>query len=204
MEVTLQNLGKKFSRHWIFRAVNLNIPSGSRWAIVGPNGSGKSTLLQIMSGARVPSEGQVTFQLDKLNLPNERSFQRISIAAPYIELIEELTLKEMFAFHRKFKPFNKDLDYQGFLELLNYPFKSDQVLKFYSSGMKQRIKLGLAIMSESDLVLLDEPCSNLDAQGKKWYQNLVDLYIGNRTLCVASNDPFEYQGFENEFSLDQS
>ena len=77
-------------------------------------------------------------------------------------------------------------------------------IQFYSSGMKQRVKLALAILSESEMVILDEPTSNLDREGKDWYQQMIKSNIGKRTLVIASNDPEEYQMVDREVSVDQS
>ena len=204
MEVKLQKLGKKFSRRWVFQNLNAIVPSGGKCAIVGYNGSGKSTLLQIISGARVASTGSVHYQMDKLEVPMDRAFKLISIAAPYIDIVEELTLKEFFEFHSKFKKMQMAIQYEEFKEVLAYSFRDDQLLKSFSSGMKQRVKLAISILSDSSLVLLDEPCSNLDEQGRRWYRDLIEQFLGASTLVIASNDPFEYEMTEQKISLDSS
>ena len=201
MEVRFQKLGKKFTRRWVFQNLSAVIPSGSKCAIVGYNGSGKSTLLQIISGARVASTGKVRFHMNTKEVPLDKAFKYISIAAPYIDIVEELTLKEFFEFHAKFKKMQMRMQYHEFKEILAYSFRDDQMLKSFSSGMKQRIKLAITILSESSLVLLDEPCSNLDKQGREWYRELIQKYIDSRTLIIASNDPFEYEMTHQKISL---
>lgn len=201
MEVRLQNLGKKFLRRWVFQNLDEIIPSGSKCAIIGYNGSGKSTLLQIISGARVASAGAVLFQEDGIQVPLDKLYQKISIAAPYVDLVEEFTLQEFFHFHSKFKKMQDGLGYTKFKDVLSYSFRDDQPLKSFSSGMKQRVKLAISILSETSMILLDEPCSNLDQQGRKWYQQLVEKYLAERTLLIASNDPFEYEMTHQSISL---
>ena len=204
MEVRLQNLGKKFSSRWVFRDLNEKIPSGGKCALVGFNGSGKSTLLQIISGARVPTKGSVSYFRNGLSVPFDQVFKYMSFAAPYSDLIEELTLPEFYRFHGRFKAMLQGIDYPAFKEILAYSFRDDQALKSFSSGMKQRIKLAVAFLSENALILLDEPCSNLDSQGRAWYRHLIDQYAGNRTLVIASNDPYEYEMADQDISLDPS
>lgn len=202
MEVTLQKLGKKFSRRWVFQGLTERIPTGGKCALIGYNGSGKSTLLQIISGARVPTSGSVRYRLRGKEVPLDRVFREMGIAAPYIDLVEELTLPEFFRFHGKFREMLNGIDYRSFKEALQYSFRDDQALKSFSSGMKQRVKLAITFLSNNTLVLLDEPCSNLDAQGRNWYRFLVDEYLGSRTLIIASNDSFEYEMADQKISLD--
>lgn len=201
MEVRLQKLGKKFTRHWIFRNLDDTIQSGEKIAIVGPNGSGKSTLLQIISGAQPYTEGKIEYHLNGFKIDSDAVFQYLSFAAPYSQNIEELNLRELFKFHSGFKKMT--VSFTSFLELLQYPFKPDQLIRYYSSGMKQRIKLALALLAENELVLLDEPTSNLDQSGKDWYQEIISKNMDNRTLIIASNEPFEYQITERQIVISQ-
>ena len=149
MEVKLQNLGKKFSGRWVFRDLNEKIPSGCKCALVGFNGSGKSTLLQIISGARVPTKGSVSYFRNGKKEPLDQAFKYMSFAAPYSDLVEELTLPEFYHFHGKFKSMLDGIDYPAFKDILEYSFRDDQALKSFSSGMKQRIKLAMAFLSET-------------------------------------------------------
>lgn len=193
----LQNLGKRFNRHWIFRHVNVAFQSGNAYAITGPNGSGKSTLLQVLAGAMQHSEG--SFELGNGNpatntIPPENYYNHISIAAPYLELIEELTLKEFLEFHFKFKPVLPGHTIPSIIDNIGLNDAGAKQIRYYSSGMKQRVKLAQAIFSNTALVLLDEPTTNLDVTGIELYQKLVQDYCQNRLLIVCSND-------ENEISF---
>ena len=190
MEVRLQKLGKRYSRHWIFRNLQFTIRSGEKVAITGPNGSGKSTLIQIMMGAQPMTEGKVSYHLNNKEIEGGEVFRHLTFAAPYTQLVEELNLQEMYRFQRQFK--SMPIEFDEFLQQLSYPFKRDQQIKFFSSGMKQRVKLAFAVLSDSKCVLLDEPTSNLDREGKDWYQILLAENIGDRSLIIASNEPEEY------------
>src|SRR5690242_19803717 len=111
MKISLINAGKRFNRDWIFRNFNYGFTAGTAYAITGPNGSGKSTLLQIIGGAMIMSEGSAKYEVGKpqSSTGNEvhvdKAFQYISIAAPYLELIEDMTVTEFLEFHAQFKPF---------------------------------------------------------------------------------------------------
>lgn len=192
MKISLTNAGKRFNRDWIFRNLACEFNPGKAYAITGPNGSGKSTLLQIISGSMVVSEGQVNYEM-----PEEQVYRHISITAPYLEVIEEMTAKEFLHFHAQFKPFLPSLSVTAILEKVGLSNAANKQIRYYSSGMKQRIKLAQSIFSDVSCVLLDEPCTNLDAEGIALYQGLIKDYCGGRLVIVSSNDEQEY-GFCNE------
>lgn len=199
MNLQLQNLGKRFNRHWIFRKINFTFQSGNAYAITGANGSGKSTLLQIIAGAMQHSEGSCALVNGQSTLVNtslkpEDYYRHISIAAPYLELVEELTLKEFLAFHFQFKPILPGHTITSIIEYVSLTDASDKQIRYYSSGMKQRVKLAQAIFSNTSVVLLDEPTTNLDVTGIALYLDLVQQFCKNRLLIVCSND-------ENEISF---
>lgn len=192
MTIELSAIGRRFNRDWIFRNIDFRFESGNSYAVLGPNGSGKSTLLSVISGALTPSEGTIQYQQNgKLILP-DNFYRHISFSAPYLDLIEEFTLAEMLKFHTQFKPLRADFTLQKVTDLLNLPSIAHKEIRNYSSGMKQRLKLALALLTDSEIVLLDEPTSNLDEQGVAWYQSLIEQFGGKRIIIVGSNQPHEY------------
>lgn len=186
MRLELQNIGKRFNRDWIFRGVNLLLESGDKVCLVGANGSGKSTLMRVMCGYMDINEGELLITLGKTQIPLDQFYKHISIAAPYLDLPEDLTLEEAFAFHQKFKPFSSGIDVNTIIDLLKIDHRN-KAISLYSSGMKQRVKLAFAILSEVPLVFLDEPCTNLDGQGIKWYLDLVEKHGSEKIIVVCSN-----------------
>lgn len=193
MQITLTNIGKRYNYEWIFRKVNYEFTSDNNYVILGGNGSGKSTLLQVITGNIMQSEGEVNYTISDSKIENETIFKHLSFAAPYLELFEEFTLAESIEFQAKFKPFYKELDTKKIIELTQLEKAKDKQLKQYSSGMKQRVKLALAILSDTPLLLLDEPTSNLDKKAIDWYQNLINNYSQNRLIFVCSNQQeYEY------------
>ncbi|GAA0893266.1 hypothetical protein GCM10009122_29450 [Fulvivirga kasyanovii] len=200
MEVSLQNLAKRYNKEWIFKDLNYELKAGESYALVGSNGSGKSTLLQIISGYHLPSAGHITYINQGKQVPPEEVFQYISIATPYMELIEEFTLKEHLDFHFKFRKIREGYTIDRVMESCLLSNARDKYIKNFSSGMKQRLKLALSFYTQSELVLLDEPTSNLDNQGTKWYQERVrELKKTNATILIASNQDYEYEEFCTEY-----
>jgi ABC-type multidrug transport system ATPase subunit len=118
-----------------------------------------------------------------------------------MELIEEYTLEEFLTFHFSFKPALRGLSPLEVARLIQLEHAFKKPIKYYSSGMKQRVRLGQAIFADSQLVLLDEPCSNLDKTGIELYQSLVENYCADRMVVVASNDPAEYYFCKEVFSM---
>lgn len=193
-KISLEDVGKRFRYEWIFRNLSMTFESGKTYALLGSNGSGKSTLMKILSGHLSPSAGKISFYLSEKKQDEDNIYKHISYAAPYIELIEELTLTEMIQFHTKFKPLNNNLKTNDLIEILAFEKSRNKEIRYFSSGMKQRLKLALAICSDSPILLLDEPTTNLDAQGVAWYRQLISRFTegSHRLTIVASNIEHDY------------
>ena len=192
MDVKLNNIGRRFNREWIFEGVDYTFESGSSYAILGHNGSGKSTLLQVIAGSLTPSSGTIAYLQGDKPVDIDNIYQSVSIAAPYLELIEEFNLSELLDFHFRFKRPLNQLTTKQIIALLGLERSASKPLKYFSSGMKQRTKLAIALCSDTSLTLLDEPASNLDLAGIAWYKEMIDQFGRNRTLIVCSNQDFEY------------
>ena len=221
MTISLSDAGKRFNRDWVFRHFNYTFNTGNSYAIVGPNGSGKSTLLQAIGGAIGLSEGKLMVSSESVRpetagVSEELSgvrrqssvvrpeteeadniYKHLSIAAPYLEAIEEMTVTEFLQFHQTFKPLLPVLSIQEIISVVGLENASAKQLRYYSSGMKQRVKLAQAVFSDVPVILLDEPCTNLDSSGIALYQQLIDTYCKDRLVIVSSNDEAEY-GFCKE------
>ena len=197
MLITAIGLGKRFQRDWIFRDLTRAFRPGSATAVLGPNGAGKSTLLNTISGQLLPTEGVITYALAGRPVAVEELPQFLAYAAPYLELLEELTLLELLRFHTQFKPLRPGVSLNALIELMYLEKARHQVVREFSSGMKQRLKLALALYADAPLLLLDEPTTNLDATGAAWFQEHVQATRAGRTLLLSSNVPAEY-GFCDE------
>ena len=192
MKVSLTDAGKRFNRDWIFRHFTYTFEKGNSYAIIGPNGSGKSTLLQVLSGSMQLSEGGGQWVVGDGPLANEEVYKLVSICAPYLEVVEEMSLKEFLEFHHHFKPFLPSFSIENIISIIGLQEAINKQIRFYSSGMKQRVKLAQAIFSDTPFLLLDEPCTNLDSTGIELHHRLIDQYCTSRLVIVSSNDEIEY------------
>lgn len=193
MRLDAQNLGRRYGRQWIFRQLSHVFQPGTATAILGPNGAGKSTLLSILAGQLLPTEGSVTYSLADKNLSVSEIPKYLAYCAPYLELPEDFTLLELLAFHTRLKPLRPGLSAAGLVDLMYLQKARHQPVRTFSSGMKQRLKLGLALYAAAPLLLLDEPTTNLDAQGAAWYlEHVTRVRDAGRLVVVSSNVPAEY------------
>lgn len=197
MQISLAQACKRFNKEWIFKNLSFQFEAGKHYALVGNNGSGKSTLLQIIAGYSGLTKGSIHWSpFDAVNI-----YEQISFAAPYLELVEEFTATEQFEFQAQFKPIQKDLSTEKILELIGLKNAAHKQIRYYSSGMKQRLKLALAIFSDCPILLLDEPCSNLDKEGYALYDTLIKEYAMHKLIIVGSNDPAEYHFCKAQVNL---
>lgn len=203
MQINLTNAGKRFNREWIFRHVDFNFLPGNSYAITGSNGSGKSTLLQVIAGAIMQSEGAIVFNSgeNKKIIAEHLAYKEISIAAPYLELIEEFSATEFLEFHSRFKSLTKSIP--EILDEVGLTSAAHKQIRYYSSGMKQRLKLGQAFFSNTSALLLDEPTTNLDAVGIKLYQQLISNCSREKLIIVSSNDKLEYDFCNEVVAIEQ-
>ena len=197
MQISLQQASKRFNKEWIFRNLDYTFELGQHYALIGNNGSGKSTLLQIIAGYSSLTKGTIHWS------DNDHStiFQQISFAAPYLELVEEFTTMEQFDFHATFKTLQSSISVNDIIERIGLKDAAHKQIRYFSSGMKQRLKLALAILSDTPLLLLDEPCSNLDKEGYTLYAELIQQFAQHKLIIVGSNDPQEYAFCNQQVNL---
>lgn len=192
MKILLTDAGKRFNRDWIFRHLTTEFISGSSYAIIGPNGSGKSTLLQVISGSMQQNEGQCQWWNNEKEILHDEVYSSVSICAPYLEVVEEMTLIEFLSFHQKFKPLINNIGINDIIKIIGLEKAKEKQIRYFSSGMKQRVKLAQCIFTDTPIVLLDEPCTNLDLAGIDLYHSLIKQHCANRLVVVSSNDEVEY------------
>lgn len=198
ISITAVNAGKKFGREWIFKNVDLEINQGEKVVILGLNGSGKSTLLQALTGYLSLNKGHVHFLENQQKIEDDKQYQLISLASPYLELVEDFTLKEQIEHASIYKPFLKYLTINQVIELSGLSAHKNKYIKLFSSGMKQRLKLTLAILADTPILFLDEPTTNLDATVINWYKNMIADYAKDKTIIVCSNSIKEEYEFCNK------
>jgi ABC-type multidrug transport system ATPase subunit len=192
MKISLENISKRFQKHRIFKDISYSFTTPGSYAILGANGSGKSTLLRIIAGMQNPSAGKVLYGNDNGTIEIDKIFSHISFTAPGQEIVEELTLHEFLTFHFSFKKTLKGLSVVEIIKIIGLEAFTNKPIGDYSSGMKQRVKLAQAIFADTPILLLDEPCTNLDQQGIEQYTSWIEKYTKDRLVIVASNDVREY------------
>ncbi len=193
MNVSAKNIYKRYTGKYIINDFSFNFFSGKNYGLQGPNGSGKSTLVQILSGYLSPSKGELTFTDSNGNkIDRDQIYRSIAIAAPYSEMDVELTPSEIFDHVKLFKNYTVK-NTKELLSIIKLEGNDHKAIKNFSSGMTQRLALGLALLSDAKLVLLDEPTSFLDADSKSLFTELVKQYCIDKTLIIVSNDPYDFQ-----------
>lgn len=201
MKICLETIGKRYQRYWVFRGIDYEFAKGSRTAILGQNGSGKSTLLRIIAGMQPPTTGKINWNNGEKMIEQALLFSSLSFCAPGMELPEELTLEEALEFHFSFKQPLQGLSIRTIIEKMGLERAAKKPISDYSSGMKQRVKLAQAIFSDTPLLLLDEPCTNLDEPGVAQYLEWMGQCGQGRTVIVASNDGREYSFCDKELVM---
>lgn len=188
-------IGKNYQGLWLFHSWNAVLEPGQGLALTGANGSGKSTLLQCLGGLIRPDTGFIRWGGSQDQIP------ACSLASPYLEIPTEYTLTELVKFHFSINPLRPGAD--PFFELRQCHLETSSILllKHYSSGMIQKVKLILALLTETPILLLDEPHSHLDREAQVWFQQLLSTSIAGRVWAMASNDPNEYRLCSSVYEL---
>ncbi len=193
--IVLEEVAKKFQHKWIFKDLKCTFQKNDIVSVRGQNGAGKSTLLKIISGHLTPNQGAVSYLDHKeKQIARDDIYKEVAFAAPYISLLSRLNLSENIDFYRKFKSLQGGLDTKTLIDLMGLKSASHKELRFFSSGMLQRVKLALAMCTDSSILILDEPTSNLDEAGIVWYQETLKKYCKDRMVIIASN-------VEHDFTL---
>ncbi|MDZ4708628.1 MAG: ATP-binding cassette domain-containing protein [Saprospiraceae bacterium] len=201
MEIEIDQISKRFQHGWVFKNLSHQFKSDGMYGIAGRNGSGKSTFLKIISGLLTPTSGTIRYANTTHTVLRETIYQYINIAAPYIDLIEEFTLEEMVQFHMQFRKTNFK-QAGDWIELMELKAASKRLLNHFSSGMKQRVRLALALYSPGEILILDEPTSNLDEDAKAWFFNHLELQKRHKTVLIASNEKEDFKFCSEILRLD--
>jgi ABC-type multidrug transport system ATPase subunit len=185
--VKLEKVAKRYDREWIIRDFNQELVAGMCYGISGRNGAGKSTLLRLMSGHLSPTRGRISFTRNGKAMKPAEVYPLLSYVGPYMDVIEELTLEEAIDFHFRFKRLRPGLSKAELPQEQGLDRWKQRPIKTYSSGMKQRVLLGLALFSDTPLLLLDEPTTTLDTAAQAWFQEKLAQHKTGRLVVIATN-----------------
>jgi heme exporter protein A len=184
-----QNLTKLFGRRLIFKDINFTWEENGIFGISGPNGSGKSTLVKIVAGLISPSSGKIIHKNSGVEIIPEKLHNHIGFVSPYLMLYEEFSAWENLKIFAKIRGtiLNEDR-VNTYLKKFLLDGRKDDLVKTYSSGMKQRLKFVFALMHSPEVLIFDEPTSNLDEEGKKVVYEIVREEGKIRLVIIASNE----------------
>jgi heme exporter protein A len=187
--LTLQcvGLGKAFGRRWLFRRLSFTVPQGTGLVILGPNGSGKTTLLRLLCGLVQPTEGQVVWKCDEFELSPVKARPLLGAVLPDCETYEELTAEENLRLVANLRGVSSE-SVSEWLERVGLANARNQLVREFSSGMKLRLKLAMALIHEPMALLLDEPTAMLDEQGRQLVAELVAEQKRKGIVVIATND----------------
>ncbi len=195
MKIIATGIHKKFRQEWVFKALSYTFESGKSYAIIGQNGAGKSTLLKTLAQYSLPNKGKVEFEgiIEDVN-------KQISFAAPYSELIEEFTLPELLNFLVQINFLEARWDFKAFTSFIDLRPSESKYIKNFSSGMRQKVKLGIALAADRPILCLDEPTSNLDETAKNWFYKALDSQR-HKLILIASNEQAEINLCTNQIAI---
>jgi heme exporter protein A len=199
-----ESVTKTFSRRLIFKDISFKLNSSSIFGIAGPNGSGKSTLVKIIAGIISPSGGKLIHQLNGDEIKPEKLHNHIGLVSPYLVLYDEFSAYENLNYFSEIRgvTFNKE-KVDGLLNKFRLFHRKDDLVKAYSSGMKQRLKFIFALMHSPQLIILDEPTSNLDDEGKEVVYELIREEGKKNIVLIASNEKIDLNLCSERINLDE-
>jgi heme exporter protein A len=203
-EIKLQavNLTRKFNRRVIFENINFELAPGSSTAITGRNGSGKSTLIKIIANLLSETSGKLKLMADGAEVKRESVYRYLGFVSPYLNLYDEFSGFENLRIISDIRGSGHD-NIENVLRRVGLYERRNDLLKIYSSGMKQRLKIAFAILHNPEILLLDEPTSNLDTDGVGIVDNIAEEYKKNRILIIATNDAHEKTLCTGEINLNR-
>jgi heme exporter protein A len=201
-EVT--GLSKTFNRRIIFSQVNFALEHGDSIIIGGRNGSGKSTLLKILIGVLSQTKGTFAVSVDGKEVKKENLFRSIGFVSPYLQMYDEFTAFENLDLYRKIRTISvPDEILHSLLERVNLTNAKNQLVRTFSSGMKQRLKYAFALLHQPPILLLDEPTANLDSEGKAIVHQIVEEQKQRGLIIIATNEPDEIKWGNSVLNLDE-
>ena len=187
--LTIENVTKIFGRRLVFKDISLQMNSGKIYGISGRNGSGKSTLAKIIAGLISPSRGKINHSFNSKEIDPDSLHSFLGFVSPYLFLYDEFTAEENLYHFAKIRGINiNQPKAEELFELFNLSDRKSDLLKGYSSGMKQRMKFIFAMQHSPKIMIFDEPTSNLDNAGKDSVYNLIKEEGRDNLVIIASNE----------------
>lgn len=203
IHLKVKELKKTFNRRLVFNNLNFEVESGEKIVITGKNGSGKSTLLKILSGVLTESSGSFEYLVNNQRIDREEIYKIVGLVSPYLVLYDEFTAFENLKLFSRIRNIKIDDDQiNQILERVGLTERQNDLVRTYSSGMKQRIKYASAILHNPYVLLLDEPTSNLDVEGKSFVDDLIFNFRKDGIVLIATNESEDFKYGQRIINLD--
>ncbi len=203
IHLIVKDLKKTFNRRLVFNKLSFEVKSGERIVVTGKNGSGKSTLLKILCGVLTESSGFFEYFFNDKKIDRENIYQIVGLVSPYLVLYDEFTALENLNLFSKIRNLNiNDEHIIKILERVGLYDRRNDLVRTYSSGMKQRIKYASAILHNPLVLLLDEPTSNLDIEGKNFVDDLIYNFRDDGIVIIATNETQDFKYGQRIINLD--
>jgi heme exporter protein A len=193
-------LQKVFNRRKIFSGIEFSVKESDALSITGRNGSGKSTLMKIIAGVLAPTSGALTLRLGEGEITPADRHRHIGFVSPYLQLYDEFSGVENLELFCEVRGISADI--HGLLQRVNLQARKNDLLRTYSSGMRQRLKYAFALIHRPAVLLLDEPTSNLDNEGKATVHAIVQEQRQHGIVIIATNDEEDRALCNHEVHLD--
>lgn len=202
--IEVKDLVKFYGRRLIFNGINLKLDNGHIYGIAGPNGSGKSTFVKILAQLISPTKGSVIHSLNNKNILDDALHNHIGFVSPYLFLYDEFNAEENLKHFMSIRGLVYDEDYaHSLLKEFGLFERKKDLVRAYSSGMKQRLKFVFALCHKPSVLILDEPTSNLDNEGKEKVYEMVKREKADRLILIASNEDTDLLQCESVVDLEK-
>lgn len=171
--IVIENLTKMYKNNRGIQDINLQVAKGEIFGFLGPNGAGKTTAMKIMVGLMKADKGNIRINGFNLSRDYEKAMKEVGCiieevaAFPYLTAYENMRLKSRFYDNVDDLQINKVLETTGL-----FKYKNEKI-KNYSLGMKQRLGIAMAILSNPSILILDEPFNGLDVEGMFEMRKLI-------------------------------
>ncbi|MCX8010413.1 MAG: ABC transporter ATP-binding protein [Ignavibacteria bacterium] len=204
IKLQLKNIKKTFGRRLVFDKLNVNVNSPNSLIITGKNGSGKSTLVKIISGLLTPNSGELLLHINEKKIDRENYYQFMGLVSPYLVLYDEFSAEENLILIQKIRGIKIDKSLiNNLLKEIGLYDRKDDLLRTFSSGMKQRMKYASAILHNPKVLCLDEPTANLDSEGKEFVEKVISDYRKNGIVIIATNEKEDLKFGDLVINLDE-